>query len=307
MSNVPLNAVRAFVAAGRHLSFTVAAEELSVTQGAVSQQIARLEDYLNVRLFHRRRGALALTPEGKTYLLAVAEAVERISEATDLLRPADHAEDQLSVTTLNSFAAQWLMPRLAHFQTRHPEIHLRLETSLTPLDLDQAGMDAAIRYGRGNWSGVRAEWLLDECLFPVATPDFARTLDLDAGPEVLDGVPLLYDTDGPAEWHQWMRLVGRPRGRLNLAHGFSDSLVMLRALQSVDEAVALTRARLVEAELADGRLVRLFDFSVPAPGDYYLVRRRSRPPSRALTVFRDWLIEEARAAGSVREAQAAPH
>lgn len=297
--NVPLNAVRAFAAAGRDLSFTSAAEALNVTQGAISQQVARLEEYLDVRLFERRRGGLRLTTEGRGYYILVSEALERIVEATAMIRLGEESHDELSLTTLNSFAAQWLMPRLARFQARHPAIHLRLETSLTPLDLEASNMDAAIRYGRGNWQGVRCEWLLDESLFPVATAAFAATLDMSRGPKLLEDIPLLYDTDGQSEWRQWLRLAGRPRGRVNLVHGFSDSLVMLQALLSINEGVALTRARLVEAELASGRLVRMFDVSLPAPGGYYLVTRQHRPPSAALIVFRDWLVEEARTAGSV--------
>src|ERR1700755_1128262 len=164
-----LNGLRAFEAAARHLSFTVAAGELNVTQTAISHQIRRLEEELGVRLFIRQNRALALTPEAKDYLPGVRAAFNDLRLATDrLLRKDD--DRVLTISTLASLAAKWLLPRLATFQEAHPGIDVRITTSTALVDFRTGDVDAAIRYGRGNWQGLRAEWLMADDFFPVCSP-----------------------------------------------------------------------------------------------------------------------------------------
>src|SRR6202048_1327030 len=164
-----LNGLRAFEAAARHLSFTVAASELNVPQTAISHQIRRLEQELGIRLFIRQNRALALTPAAKDYLPGVRAAFNDLRLATDRLlrRDNDHV---LTVSTLASLAAKWLLPRLSAFQETHPGIDVRITTSTGLVDFRSGDVDAAIRYGRGHWPGLRADWLMADDMFPVWRP-----------------------------------------------------------------------------------------------------------------------------------------
>src|SRR5689334_21182553 len=164
-----LNGLRAFEAAARHLSFTLAASELNVTQTAISHQIRRLEEELGMRLFIRKNRALALTPQARDYLPGVRAAFNDLRLATDrLLRKDD--DKVLTVSTLASLAAKWLLPRVTAFQEVHPGIDVRITTSTALVDFRNGDVDAAIRYGRGHWPGVRSEWLMADELFPVCSP-----------------------------------------------------------------------------------------------------------------------------------------
>src|SRR6202051_5093103 len=168
-----LNGLRAFEAASRHLSFTVAASELKLTPTAISHQIRRLEEELGIRLFIRQNRTLALTPEARDYLPGVRAAFNDLRLATDrvLRRDNDHV---LTVSTLASLAAKWPLPRLSAFQEAHPGIDVRITTSPALVDFQSDNVEAAIRYGRGQWPGVRAEWLMADELFPVCSPGLAH-------------------------------------------------------------------------------------------------------------------------------------
>ena len=164
-----LNGLRAFEAAARHLSFTQAASELNVTQTAISHQIRRLEDELGIRLFVRKNRALALTPEAREYLPGIRAAFNDLRLATDRLLRKDDS-NVLTVSTLASLAAKWLLPRLSAFQEAHPEIDVRITTSTGLVDFNNGDVDAAIRYGRGHWPHARSEWLMADEMFPVCSP-----------------------------------------------------------------------------------------------------------------------------------------
>ena len=170
MTRLPsLNGLRAFEAAARHLSFTAAATELNVTQTAISHQIRRLEEELGIRLFVRQNRSLALTPEARDYLPGIRAAFNDLRLATDRLTRKDN-DHVLTVSTLASLAAKWLLPRLSMFQQAHPGIDVRITTSTGLVDFQRDGVDAAIRYGRGQWPGLRADWLMADELFPVCSP-----------------------------------------------------------------------------------------------------------------------------------------
>ncbi len=164
-----LNGLRAFEAAARHLSFTNAADELNVTQTAISHQIKRLEEELGLRLFIRQNRALALTPQGRDYLPGVRAAFNDLRLATDRLKRRDN-DHVLTVSTLASMASKWLLPRISAFQGAHPDIDVRITTSTSMVDFKSGDVDAAIRYGRGQWPGLRADWLTADDLFPVCSP-----------------------------------------------------------------------------------------------------------------------------------------
>src|SRR5246500_5060538 len=190
-----LNGLRAFEAAARHLSFTLAAAGLNVTQTAISHQIRRLEEELGLRLFVRKNRALTLTPKARDYLPGVRAAFNDLRLATDrLLRKDD--DNVLTGSTFASLAAKWLLPRLTAFQEAHPGIDVRITTSTALVDFRGGGVDAAIRYGRGNWPGVRAEWLMADELFPVCSPSLLKGEKPLHCPEDLAQHTLLHTSGG---------------------------------------------------------------------------------------------------------------
>src|SRR4051812_30751437 len=168
-----LNGLRAFEAAARHMSFTLAASELNVTQTAISHQIRRLEEELGIRLFVRQNRTLSLTPEAKEYLPGIRAAFNDLRLATDRLLRKDDG-NVLTVSTLASLAAKWLLPRISSFQQQHPGIDVRITTSTALVDFRRDGVDAAIRYGRGQWPGLRADWLMADKMFPVCSPELLK-------------------------------------------------------------------------------------------------------------------------------------
>src|SRR6201996_7131031 len=204
-----LNGLRAFEAAARHLSFTVAAAELNVTQTAISHQIRRLEEELGIRLFVRKNRALALTPEARDYLPGVRAAFNDLRLATDRLLRKDDG-NVLTISTLASLAAKWLLPRLSAFQEAHPGIDVRITTSTSLVDFQRDKVDAAIRYGRGHWPGLRAHWLTADELFPVCSPALlAGNRPLRMPDDLRDHVLLTTSTNGD-DWRQWLTAAGLP-------------------------------------------------------------------------------------------------
>ena len=186
-----LNGLRAFEAAARHMSFTQAAAELNVTQTAISHLIRRLEQEIGVKLFVRQNRGLALTPEGRDYLPGVRTAFQDLRLATDRLLRKDDGR-VLTVSTLASLAAKWLLPRIASFQEQHKEIDVRITTSSDLVDFHRDEIDGAIRYGRGQWSGVHADWLMADELFPVCSPALLEGKNPLRKPEDLANHTLLH-------------------------------------------------------------------------------------------------------------------
>jgi LysR family transcriptional regulator, glycine cleavage system transcriptional activator len=205
-----LNGLRAFEAAARHLSFTQAASELNVTQTAISHQIKRLEEELGVRLFIRQNRSLTLTAEAQDYLPGIRAAFNDLRLATDrLLRKDD--DHVLTVSTLASLAAKWLLPRLTNFQEAHPGIDVRITTSTSLVDFQRDKVDAAIRYGRGQWQGVRADWLMADELFPVCSPALLKGSKPLKCPEDLKEHVLLHTSNANSDdWRLWLTAAGLP-------------------------------------------------------------------------------------------------
>jgi LysR family glycine cleavage system transcriptional activator len=285
-----LNGLRAFEAAARHLSFTRAAAELNVTQTAISHQIRRLEDELGIKLFERHNRVLALTPEARDYLPDVRAAFHGLRLATDRLTRRDGGGRNLTLSTLASFAAKWLLPRLAEFQDRHPDIDVRLTSTTALADFHRDGVDAAIRYGRGHWPGTRADWLMADELFPVCSPalrDGPRPL---RHPEDLRHHTLLHTTIGSNEdWRLWLTAAGLPLDLLE-APGLSFDLTLMTIQAAIDGlGVAIGRTTYVEADITTGRLVVPFAIRLPADAGFYLVTPDDRPDTPKLAAFRAWL------------------
>ena len=284
----PFAALRLFEAAARHPNFSAAAAELHVTPGAISRQVAELEDRLGVALFVRGARRAQLTPVGAQFAERVRVAFGLLHEAVRGVERSD--ERRVVVTLLPSFASRWLLPRLPAFAEAHPGIDVDLRPSREIVDLASGEIDLAIRYGRGRWAGTAVQRLLGERLFPVCAPELAhryrpRTLD-----DVL-AMPLIHDLDFP-----WSRLLGHrglPVPRRLPGIRVDDSSIAMQAAER-GQGVLLARSVLVADAIASGRLVRLLRISAPCERAYYLAWARDRPLAPASAAFRRWLVGTAR-------------
>src|ERR1700684_1237498 len=284
-----LNGLRAFEAAARHLSFTTAASELNVTQTAISHQIRRLEEELGIRLFVRQNRALALTPEATNYLPGIRAAFNDLRLATDRLLPKD-AGHVLTVSTLASLAAKWLLPRLSTFQEAHPGIDVRITTSTGLVDFKSGDVDAAIRYGRGHWPGLRADWLMADELFPVCSPALLTGDKPLRCPEDLAHHTLLHSSGGyDDDWRLWLTAAGLPSD-ISKQPGLTFDLIFMTVQAAIDGVgVAMGRTSYVEADIAKGRLVVPFKIALPADAGFYLVTPEAKADPPKLGAFRQWL------------------
>lgn len=288
----PLNAVRAFEAAARQLSFTRAAKDLHVTQGAVSRQVKVLEEFLEARLFKRLNRTLRLTEEGQIYFPAIAEALDRIDSVTS--RILSHRDQGLlTVRLLPTFAMRWLIPRLHAFQTAHPEIEVRITTSLQPIDFKREDVDMAIGREQERYPGLHYERLMPENLIAVCSPSLLAGPTPLGRPADLGHHTLLHAASRREAWGVWANAVGV--GGVNLDGGlvFEHYYFVLQA--AVDGlGVAVAPRPLVADDLAGGRLVAPFDVSVPSDDAYYLVYPKTRTAPPGVRAFREWILQEAR-------------
>lgn len=281
-----LVAIRSFEAAGRHLNFSRAASELFVTHGAVSHQIKSLEEDLGVKLFQRFGREMALTDAGQRLHSHTREAFTRLRRGVSEVRNSTRRQS-LIVSVLPAFGARWLVPRLPRFQLRHPDIDPVFHATIALADFGREEVDVAIRYGLGEWPGVKSEFLLDEEVFPVCSPNF-RGGRLPRTAHDLLTCPLLHDLYQP--WSEWFRSVGvtPPDGILGM--GFSESNLLLKAALD-GQGIALALATHVHAELESGDLIKLH-FRRRTRFAYYFVSRRADTPLPKVAAFRNWLLEE---------------
>ncbi|MBL8835387.1 MAG: transcriptional regulator GcvA [Alphaproteobacteria bacterium] len=297
----PLNALRAFVAAAKHLSFSKAATELHVTPAAVSQQVKQLEDQLGCMLFKRTSRTLLLTDEGQACLPGLAEAFEKLGEALGQIQLVG-SSGVLAVSVAPSFASKWLVPRLDGFQSAHPEIDVRVSASNQVVDFSADDFDCAIRYGSGNYPGLVVQKLLTEAVVPVCSPALLEGPNALGAPAALRHHTLLHD-DSPdldpscPDWRMWLKAAGVEG--IDAARGlrFNQSSLVLEAALS-GRGVALAKERLASADLTAGRLVKPFGAGRPVDFAYWFV---CPPPKTALskvTLFRDWLCGQASAAAA---------
>lgn len=283
-----LNGLRAFEAAARHLSFTLAASELNVTQTAISHQIRRLEEELGIRLFIRQNRALALTPEARDYLPGVRAAFNDLRLATDRLLRRDD-DKVLTVSTIASLAAKWLLPRLTDFQEAHPGIDVRITTSTSLVDFQRDNVDAAIRYGRGQWAGLRADWLMADELFPVCSPSLLRSDEPLRTPGDLKDHVLLHTNSGD-DWRLWLTAAGLPTD-ISRQPGLTFDMTFVTIQAAIDGmGVAMGRTSYVRDDIAKGRLVVPFKIALPADAGFYLVSPEGRREAPKLAAFRQWMI-----------------
>lgn len=291
----PLNALRAFEAAARSLSFQAAARQLFVTPAAVSHQVKRLEAYLGVTLFHRGHRSVALTAEGDALAASLGELFAQLDLALD--RATARKAADLRVSTLESFAAKWLAPRLHRFQRDCPDTPVRVETGDAPVDFAHGGIDVAIRYGPGGYAGVDAERLMDAPVFPVCAP----SLGIDGGPPLdapgdLRHHTLLHDDSasgrpGVPDWRAWLENAGATRVDATRGPVFA-SIYLAQEAAIAGHGVALGVGPLVEEDLQRGRLVKPFDVSMSNAYAFWIVRRREAEAQPAIDAFCRWLRQE---------------
>ncbi len=285
----PLNSLRSFEAAGRHLSFTRAAQELAVTQAAVSQQVKALEQQLGVHLFRRLPRQLLLTMAGETLLPLISESLDLISSAVAAVRENPDKE-RLSIRLAPSFAAKWLSPRLGAFQDENPDIGLVLNHSNKAVDFRHSDIEIAITYGTGDWSDVVAERVLSIDFFPVCAPDYIRSdRPLDGAGE-LRHYTLLHDATYE-NWEKWLQLAGADD--VDPRHGtiLDDTNVLIQA--AIDgQGIALGSSIFVAEHLENKRLIRPFGQVLDSEYAYYIVCPEAHLQRPAVKAFRDWIIGE---------------
>jgi LysR family glycine cleavage system transcriptional activator len=295
MSRLPsLNGLRAFEAAARHLSFTKAAEELNVTQTAISHQIKRLEEELGLKLFARQNRSLALTADGRDYLPGIRAAFQDLRLATERLKRRENA-NVLTVSTITSFAAKWLMPRVSKFQQQHPSIDVRVTTSTVLTDFGSDGVDVAIRYGHGKWPGLRSDWLMADELFPVCSPALLKGEHPIRTPADLKHHTLLYASrDMEDDWRLWLTAAGVSLEILKQPVLQFDMIFMTVQAAIDGLGVAVGRTAFVESDLAAGRLVAPFDVTLPIDVGFYLVCPEQAADTPKISAFREWLLATAK-------------
>jgi LysR family transcriptional regulator, glycine cleavage system transcriptional activator len=286
-----LNALKAFEAAARHESFTHAAAELFVTQGAVSQQVKALESELGVRLFRRDRQRLVITDAGRSYLEVVRDAFDRLGTGTERLLQRQKS-GVLTITTSPDFAAKWLVHRLGRFSEAHPEIDLRVSASIQHVDFAREDFDLAIRHGEGHWPGLHVTRLCSEELFPVCSPKLLSGRGALRSPRDIRHHRLLY-TNSTTGWTKWLAAVGVDGTDFNRGTLFNQSSMAIDAAAD-GQGIALARTALVARDLISGRLVRPFREALEAPFAYWIVCPKAAADLPKIALFREWLLQEAK-------------
>lgn len=287
----PLNALRVFEAAGRLGSFSRAAGELSITPSAVSHQIRGLEEELGVKLFRRLNRKVVLTAEGGAYLPPLQAAFAQITAASQRVAATSDA-GRLAVTLIPTFAIRWFVPRLSRFQKLHPDIEVMMSTSIETVSFDNADVDVAIRYGKGDWPGLHAEKIMCEELFPVCSPGL---LDGDhplRTPADLVHHTLLHVGVHIDEWRLWLTGAGITGIDPEKGPRFETAALAFEAA-AAGLGIAMGHRALIAQDLKQGRLVEPFDFELPSESAYYLAFPEDRLGQPRIMAFREWLLAEA--------------
>lgn len=287
----PLNPLHVFVCAAQHCSFTKAAEELRVSQSAVSRQVAVLEHYLGVRLFLRERPGLRLTPDGIQYLAEVGPAFQTIIEATARLAEGASREP-LRLQVYPTFMAKWLMRRLPEFQARHPDILVRATASVTQVDFTRHRIDAAIQLGDGGWPGAEVTFLFKDAFAPVCSPALLARGPAVAQPLDLLRYPLLHSHYRRRDWNDWFESLGLKPPDEEEPTVFASSLLTYQA--AVDGlGIAMGQTKMLQKELESGALVCPYNHVFERDLGYYFVSPEGMGNRRRLRAFRSWLVDAA--------------
>ena len=291
----PLNSLRAFEAAARHLSFQNAAEELSVTPGAISQQIKKLEDILQTPLFHRDSRAVTLTEAGRVLRPDLSRGFESLDDAVQQLKQsAEHQHITVSMTP--SFAAKWLVPRLEKWTAQQPNVDVRISASLGLANFGPDGVDLGVRFGSGNYDGLTSALLLKESFVVVCSPIFIDGSKQIKTPEDLHDHTLIH-VSGPqgtpgTDWQEWLKSAGVDGIDTSRGLVFDDTAVAILAAIG-GQGVLLSRRALVEDDIAAGRLALPFDLDLPLEFAWRIVAPEGKLKRPEVSAFRDWLLSEA--------------
>lgn len=286
----PLNALKAFEAAARHLSVKAAAAELSVTPGAVSQMLKTLELHLGRRLFDRVNRGIVLTEAGRNYLPPVRNAFRQIAEASRRVA-AEEETGVLTVSTTPFFASAWLVPRLGSFRAAYPDIDLRILTSNGLADFTRDGVDVAIRHGLGRYPGLKSEHVVAVAMIPVAAPALVARLGKPENPADLLAWPLVQDADRKG-WALWFEALGLTDSGPTRGPSFDDPGLLLRALIAGQGAGLLPDA-MVDQDVREGRLVRLAEAKEIEVFAYYLVYPELAQGRAKIQAFSSWILDAA--------------
>ncbi len=284
----PLTGLKAFEAAARLMSFKDAADELAVTPTAVSHQIRQLEADIGEKLFVRGGRSVDLTSAGRLLYPDVHEAFALLHRAAGRLQPEPGC--RLTVSTVASFAVKWLIPRLGKFQDLHPDMDVRITTDMKLVDFERDDVDLAIRYGTGQWPGLRVDRLMSEDWRPVASPELAARIPLET-PADLANHTLLHHSNYPDDWQRWLRMAGYPELAAARHLTFDDSAAGVQAAIN-GLGVALGRRAYSDADIAAGTLIEPFDIHFPQETAFYIVAPETRADEKAIAAFRDWILAE---------------
>jgi DNA-binding transcriptional LysR family regulator len=282
------SALAAFDSVARLASFSGAAEELSLTQGAISRQVSGLEEQLGILLFDRTSRGVVLTAAGTDYAKAVASALAQIRSASLAAMTKRHS-DQLNLAILPTFGTRWLMPRIPQFVARHPEITLNFATRIGVFDFDRDGIDMAIHIGQPDWPGAECTFLMEEMVAPVASSAFLKSHPVNKGEDLIR-LPLLHMASRPGAWSHWFEnlgIAGTPSQGMRFEQFGNVAQACIAGL-----GVALMPLFLIDSELASGQLVEAFPHQVRSPSAYYAVAPMSKANFRPVVAFRAWLLEE---------------
>ena len=307
--NLPLNALRAFESAARHKSFKAAAEELFVTPAAISQQIKYLEDALGVKLFHRHNRKIELTKDAERGIAKVSEGFNNLSEAVQQIKSGD-GDTTLTVWSSPSFAAKWLIPRLADFTKANPGIDLEISADRSLIDNSQSGsttiqtekfrrgeVDVAIRFGQGHYDDCKVDKLFEVSAIPLCSPSLLEGKHPLNSPQDLRFHTLLHDAtpyEGRPSWSVWLDAAGIEG--IDAEHGISFSSVNLALAAAVEgQGVVFTLSALAEDDIEAGRLVTPFDLSLPMDFAYYMITLEEQAESPKIARFSEWLLTAAHA------------
>jgi LysR family glycine cleavage system transcriptional activator len=291
----PLKSLRAFECAGRHLSFSKAAEELNVTTGAISQQIRGLEDFLEIKLFKRRNRSIVLTDSGQVFLPLLSEGFASITEAVDAVRRSQR-DEPLTITAPPSFTSKWLIPRLCAFQRLYPDIDVRIDASSSLVDFVREDIDVGIRFGDGEYPELESIYLFSFDLIPVCSPEL---LTEGAGLKELSDIrhhTLLHSDDrdidpSSPDWAMWLASAGVEDIDASRGIYFNQGEMIMEAALG-GQGIALVGSVIAAGEIESGRLVQPFETRLPVRLSFHLVTTAQKARIAKVDVFRQWIVEE---------------
>ncbi|VAW33325.1 Glycine cleavage system transcriptional activator GcvA [hydrothermal vent metagenome] len=295
----PLRALKAFESSARYLSFTKAADELFVTQAAISHQIKSLEDRIGVKLFKRFNRSLQLTTEGEIYLLTILQSLEQLEKASRQLANRN-AKGMLNISLLPSFATKWMAKRIWKFQEKFPDIEVSISAFEWLADFKKENIDIAIRYGKGDWPDAYCELLFEERVFPICNRREYKKLTPNPSPTILLEHRLHHDDFSTEDWDMWFKKAGIVVDKPIKGTRFSHTVMMLESIEN-SKGFALGRTPLVIDDLKHKLLYAPFNISIPSENAYYFVCQKGTEELPKILEFKKWIMQEADASKQLAE------